>query len=159
MPIEIKPAEAADIPALATMRARVWQTEDFWTARIGNYLRGAHSPQHAQAARSMWVALHDNVVVGFVAGHLTSRFGCHGELQWINVHPQHRRKGIADRLTVTMLDWFHSRNAFRVCVNVEPGNSAARSLYAKHGAVSVNEYWMLWTDLRQMQLPPIGAND
>jgi ribosomal protein S18 acetylase RimI-like enzyme len=98
-------------------------------------------------------------VAGFVAGHLTSRFGCNGELQWINVHPQHRGKGIADRLTVTMLDWFHRRNAFRVCVNVEPGNAAARALYAKHGAVSMNEYWMLWTDLRQMRLPPIGAND
>ena len=47
--IEIRLAEERDIPAMAAIRAREWQTEEFWTASIGNYLRGAQSPQHVSA--------------------------------------------------------------------------------------------------------------
>jgi ribosomal protein S18 acetylase RimI-like enzyme len=150
--IEIRLAEERDIPAMAAIRAREWQTEEFWSASVGNYLRGSHSPQQAQARRCAWVAFEDNVVAGFVAGHLTTRFGCDGELQWINVDGDHRGKGIADRLMATMLEWFREKNAFRICVNVEPGNARARALYAKHGATVLNEYWMLWADLRPMRL-------
>ena len=72
--IEIRLAEERDVAGMASIRASEWQTAEFWTASIGNYLRGTHFPQQAQARRCAWVAVEDNVVVGFVAGHLTTRF-------------------------------------------------------------------------------------
>jgi ribosomal protein S18 acetylase RimI-like enzyme len=151
--VEIRLADDADIPAMAAIRVSEWQTDAFWLDRITHYLRGEHHPQHALPERASFVAVVDGRVVGFVAGHRTRRFGCDGELQWINVHPEHRGKGIAERLTRAMLDSFYRGNAFRICVNVQPDNTPARSLYTKHGAAILNEHWMLWSDLRQMRLP------
>ena len=34
--IEVRPAEPADIPAMAAMRAEEWETEAYWRARIGH---------------------------------------------------------------------------------------------------------------------------
>jgi GNAT superfamily N-acetyltransferase len=138
---------------MAAIRAREWQTREFWTASIGNYLVGSRSPQQAFPDRAVWVALEDHAIVGFVAGHLTTRFGCQGELQWINALAEHRGKSIADHLTETILDWFRQQKAFHICVNVEPQNSVARALYARHGAAPLSDYWMQWRDLRQMRLP------
>jgi ribosomal protein S18 acetylase RimI-like enzyme len=139
---------------MAAIRAREWQTAEFWTASIGDYLAGTRSPQKAMPDRAVWVALEDHAVVGFVAGHLTTRFGCQGELQWINVLSEHRGKGIAGSLMNNMLEWFRHQNAFHICVDVEPQNSAARALYASYGAVPLSDYWMHWRDLRQMSLLP-----
>jgi GNAT superfamily N-acetyltransferase len=113
---------------MAAIRAREWQTREFWAASIESYLAGTSSPQQALPDRAVWVAIEENSLVGFVAGHLTTRFGCQGELQWINVLAEHRGKGIAGGLMNSMLDWFRSRNAFRICVDVEPENSVARAL-------------------------------
>ncbi len=137
---------------MAAIRALEWQTREFWIARIGGYFRVEHSPQLGLPDRAGFVAINGETLVGFVAGHLTTRFGCDGELQWINVLAEHRGKGIADALMHTVLDWFRQQNAFRVCVNVEPDNAAARALYARHGAVPLSQYWMIWEDQRQGKL-------
>lgn len=135
---------------MAAIRARESQNEDFWIARIGGYLRGEHHPQHALAPRAAWVAVAGDTVQGFVAGHLTRRFGCDGELEWIHVIPEWRGRGIADRLLDVMLDWFAEQCAARICVNVEPDNAAARGLYAKHGAEPMSQYWMVWKPERKL---------
>lgn len=155
--IEIRPAEWHDIAAMASIRAREWQNEDYWIARIGRYLSGEHHPQHALAPRAAWVAFEAETIQGFVAGHLTRRFGCDGELEWINVVPESRGKGIADQLLEVMLEWFAQRGASRICVNVEPGNAPARKLYAKHGAETMSQYWMIWKPERN--LPGLFDND
>ena len=33
----------------------------------------------------MYVTTNEDEVVGIIAGHLTRRFGCDGELEWIDV--------------------------------------------------------------------------
>jgi hypothetical protein len=38
--------------------------------------------------RVSYVAFEQGLIVGFIAGHLTRRYGCDGELEWINVSPQ-----------------------------------------------------------------------
>jgi GNAT superfamily N-acetyltransferase len=90
------------------------------------------------------VAVAEGRVAGFVAGHLTRRFGCDGELQWINVAADARGQRIAGQLLDAQLDWFRARNALRICVNVAPENEAAGKLYATHGALPMNPHWMLW---------------
>jgi hypothetical protein len=64
--------------ALAAIRARVGQTEDFWRTRIGGYLAGVYSPQKALPARAVLVvpggSRESGCMVGFVAGHRSQRF-------------------------------------------------------------------------------------
>lgn len=129
---------------MAAIRARQWQTQEFWEDRIGGYLSGSYSPQHALSHRAVWVAVEGHTLAGFVAGHRTRRFDCDGELQWINVVEEFQGGGIADQLIGAMFAWFREQKMQRVCVNVDPANDFARSLYAKHGATPLNEYWMVW---------------
>ena len=154
MPITLRPVEPPDIPRLAAIRAQEWETEAYWTGRIGSYIREEQSPQQALRTRAAFVALDGAELVGFVAGHRTRRFGCDGELQWINVVEGRRGQGIARRLVMRMGAWFAEREAFRVCVNVEPKNAAARELYRRCGAQPLNDYWMIWEDSRAMCAPP-----
>jgi GNAT superfamily N-acetyltransferase len=148
MPIVFRPTEDRDIAAMAMIRASDWETEAFWKIRMGLYLSGMHSPQQALPARAAFVAEDDGIVVGLVAGHRTRRYGCDGELQWINVDEKRRGKGIAGALIKTIAAWFAEQKAFRVCVNVDSRNAAARRLYTKYGAKPLNDHWMVWEDVR-----------
>jgi ribosomal protein S18 acetylase RimI-like enzyme len=109
------------------------------------YLAGEHHPQDALGPRAMWIAAEEDSPVGYVAGHLTRRFGCDGELQWIYVAPEHRRAGVASHLLGLLMEWFRAHGARRVCVDV--GDEAARLFYRRHGAVELNEHWMIWQDI------------
>jgi GNAT superfamily N-acetyltransferase len=106
---------------------------------------GEVHPREALSARVIYVAVEDDAIVGFIAGHLTRRFDCQGELQWIDVVRERRRNGIASELLRLLREWFVQQKALRVCV--DPGNAIARQFYARHGAVALNRHWMVWEDL------------
>lgn len=137
----IQIATADDIPALAALRAVTWGTPDFWTPRIKAYMDGTHSPQHARQERVVFVA---DDGAGLIAGHLTERFGCTGELQWIDVHPDRRGTGLARALVRRLAEWFSERCEGRICVNVAPENAIARRFYARCGATELSEHWLVW---------------
>jgi GNAT superfamily N-acetyltransferase len=151
MSIEFRTAKDVDIQAMAVIRAQVWGTEAYWQDRIAGYLRGEINPQKALPARASFVAVGSGRVIGFVAGHRTRRFDCDGELEWVNVDEAWRGRGIAARLMAMMGAWFVEQHAQRICVNVDPNNSAARRLYATHGAAPLNEFWMVWEDAGLMR--------
>jgi GNAT superfamily N-acetyltransferase len=129
---------------MARIRAASWGFEEYWTTRIGDYLRGELHPKHALAPRVAYVATNGDTVVGLVAGHLTTRHGCDGELEWVDIAGDHRRKGIAYGLLRKLAAWFVKHDANKVCVDVQPENTTARAFYAKHGAVELNRRWMVW---------------
>jgi ribosomal protein S18 acetylase RimI-like enzyme len=118
-----------------------------WSDRILAYLNGTANPRYALQPRIVVVALHNGSPVGFAAGHLTRRFGCEGELQWVNVAAAFRRAGIASELVRIVAMWFIERGARRVCVNVEPDNVAGRGLYARHHAEPLSSHWLSWADM------------
>ena len=146
MPLTIRPADPADIPFMAEIRAQTKGTAAFWTDRIERYLRGAHSPRQALEPRSVFVAAEDGKIAGFVAGHRTRRFDCDGEVQWIDIDREYRRRGIGRELMAEIGAWFVMQKATRVCVNVDINNLAARKLYEKCGARSLDKAWMIWDD-------------
>ena len=146
MSVTLRSATASDVSAVVAIRAKEWGDEAFWTHRIAGYLNGEYSPQQALPERAVFVAVDGNELVGFVAAHRTRRFGCDCELQWINVAPERRGPGIADQLMTRILEWFHHQAAKRICVNIAPENTAARRVYARHGARPLNEHWMIWDD-------------
>jgi GNAT superfamily N-acetyltransferase len=137
---------AADVLAIAALRG-VDESGGASADRMARYLEGTHHPQFARRQRAMWGArTSQGALAGYVAGHLTSRFGCQGELQWIYVTPAHRRLGVATGLLGVIARWFDGQQVCRVCVDV--GNDAARAFYARRGAVPLRSHWMVWPDIR-----------
>jgi ribosomal protein S18 acetylase RimI-like enzyme len=142
---EVNPS---DIPAMARIRAANWGSEEYWIARISGYLNGAIHPQKALEPRVIYVALEGAALVGFIAGHLTRRYSCDGELEWIDVIAERRRSGIASELLCRLAAWFVEQKAPRICVDVDPDNKTGRAFYRKHGAGDLNPSWLVWDDIR-----------
>ncbi len=134
---------------MAAIRAADWGTEEYWKVRILEYLNHERHPGQALRPRVAFVCLEDNYVVGFIAGHLTRRLGCAGELQWISIRPQFRGRGIASELLRRLAEWFEKNDALRVCVDVNPANEAARRFYARHSAEDLKPHRMIWHGIRK----------
>jgi ribosomal protein S18 acetylase RimI-like enzyme len=145
--IHYREAELADIPAMASIWAGGDEGGGASEERMSRYLAGEHHPQQALLSRVIYVALEGDAVVGYIAGHLTTRYDCDGELQWIYVVPEYRGRGIASELLRLLAGWFDEQNALRVCVDVEPTNIAGREFYTRHGAQSLNPHWLVWNDI------------
>jgi GNAT superfamily N-acetyltransferase len=139
-------AGPSDIPALARIRAISWSTEDYWRERIAGYLNCIVHPRDALEPRVIYVAETEAEVVGLIAGHLTRRLGCEGELEWIDVIPDQRRKRIASHMVRLLAEWFVQHGASRICV--DPGNGPARTFYRTLAAQDLNAHWMFWPDIR-----------
>src|SRR5258707_9939912 len=121
-------------------------------------MRGELHAQQALAARVVLVAEGGEDIVGFIAGHLTRRFGCDGELEWLAVVAECRRTGVAGELWQAIATWFAGRQARRICVDVDPQNAPARAFYRKHGAQDRNAHWLVWPDTSVVATPRAGAS-
>lgn len=136
-----------DVPAMARLRAAGWETEEFWEKRISGYMDCEHHPQKALMPRVIYVACEGDSLVGFIAGHLTRRYECDGELEWIDVIAAHRRSGVASELLRLLAAWFSGQNARRICVDVAPDNTVARRFYTRHDAENLHPHWLVWNDI------------
>lgn len=145
----VREATPSDVAAI--MRARAADAE--WgpaDPRTGAYLEGIHHPQQALAPRIALIALDGEDVVGYIAGHLTRRYGCDGEVQYLWVAIERRSHGIATHLLRRLAKWFADRSASRICVDVLPDNARARSFYMRLGATELNPHWLVWEDIREL---------
>ena len=140
-------ADKSDITGMALIRAAEWGTMEYWSLRISGYMHCELNPQQALVPRVLYVASDGDSIAGFIAGHLTRRYTCDGELQWINVSPSYRGSGIASTLLHMLFKWFIAQNAFRICVDVDPANLTARKFYNKHGAAELNKHWLVWNNI------------
>lgn len=147
--IKYREVKNEDIPVLAKFRSEDSDEQMYWEQRITGYLKLTHHPQKALQQRVIFIAEDNTTIIGFIAGHLTERFNCDGELQWINVSEAYRSKGIGFELICVLNKWFIQHNAFKICV--DPGNDLARKFYKKYGAEDLNKHWLFWEDVRKMQ--------
>lgn len=145
MKIDFRIARPDDILSLARLRSQGWGDVDYWTPRITAYMNGTSNPQKALPERVVYVATDGEKVIGLIAGHLTRRLDCQGELEWIDVDTTYRRKGIASELVRELAWWFAGKKANKICV--DPGNDIARRFYADNGATNLNTHWMYWEDI------------
>lgn len=150
-------AEPADIPAMARLRAQRASREEYWTDRITRYFEHEHNPQMALPPRVGFVAVEGETVIGLITGHLSRRYSCDGEVQWIHVAPEHRRTGVASELLRLLARWFVAQNAFKICVDVDPSNTVGLRFYTKHNAQVLNPHWMIWNDIRVVADPSVMA--
>jgi GNAT superfamily N-acetyltransferase len=139
-------AAPADVAAMAWCRAAdpLAGPAD---VRMAAYFRGQHHPQHALLPRAGFVAIVDAAVIGYIAGHLTQRFDCQGELQYLYVAPAYRRSGVARNLFGRLAAWFGEQQALRVCVNVDEDSHGARPFYVSMSATDLCPHWMEWQDI------------
>jgi GNAT superfamily N-acetyltransferase len=144
MSLTYRTATPADISEIGTLRGAE-EAGGTSPERMARYLAGRHHPQKALKPRVMYLALEDGRIVGYVAGHLTRRYECDGELQWIYVREEMRGRGIAAELLSMLASWFVDRQALRVCVDV--GAPEAARFYTRHGARTLDGPWMVWDDV------------
>jgi len=108
---------------------------------------GDHHRQRALLPRTGYVALAGSTMVGYIAGHLTTRHDCAGE---VLVAPEFRRRGIASTLLRCLADWFLEKGASRVCVCVDANSPAAQPFYQNLGASPLSpskKYWYIWQNI------------
>lgn len=129
---------------MARIRAAEWESYEYWVRRISGYMGGEVSPGKALPRRTVIVGEKNGEVVGFISGHLTERFGCDGELQWINVAAPWRGMGIAPELLRRLAVWFQAQGARKICVDPD---ERSRSFYVRHGAQPLNKHWLVWEDV------------
>jgi GNAT superfamily N-acetyltransferase len=149
MSVSYREATAVDVPAIIRGRLADASAEPP-DERMAAYLAGTHHPQQALAPRVAFIAMLDERVVGYTAGHLSRRYGCDGELQYLFVTSDLRRHGIATALVEQLARWFVARGAFRICVNVNAESDAAEPFYARCGAEPLRPHWYVWQDIRSV---------
>jgi GNAT superfamily N-acetyltransferase len=144
--VRYREASSADVPAMERCRAADRQAGPA-DARMAAYLDGQHHPQQALAARTAFVALAGDDVVGYIAGHATTRHGCSGEVQYLYVAPLYRHYGVGRSLLRSVARWFHAQGIRRVCVNADIESPGAVAFYTAQGAVPLNTYWYIWENI------------
>ncbi len=157
--MEVRPVGLSDLDAVVRLQAEAMVASEAYPEsvdesavaehlrpRVKGYFDGSYHPSHAMAPRAMFVAVTNGRIVGFVAGHLSTRMGCEGELQWIFVRPSEQRRGIGAALLRPMADWFKKVGGTHVIVDAPPGHPS-RDFYRHFGALPLDSYWLHWPDI------------
>lgn len=110
------------------------------------YLRG-EAPVTSRRERRVFKSLSEGGMVGYIAGHLTTRWDMDAEIQSFYVLRTWQRQGIGSALFSAMAEWLVASGARRVCVGIAAENPY-RGFYEKHGARYLNPHWMYWSDIR-----------
>ncbi|HEX5436464.1 MAG TPA: GNAT family N-acetyltransferase [Gemmatimonadaceae bacterium] len=156
-PIQYREATSADVPAMAQARLTD-PTAGTADPRMAAYFDGRHHPQQALLPRVGYVAVANNAVIGYIAGHRTRRLGCDGEVQYLYVTVQYRRQGVATALLRVLAEWFRAQGVARVCVNVDAESPPAPPFYVRCGATPLSPYWYIWPDIGVLlEAPPASA--
>ena len=142
-------ATSADVPDMVHARASDLEAGPADT-RMARYLDGEHHPQKALTPRTAFVALKGGSVVGYIGGHLTRRYDCDGELQYLYVVREERRAGIASELLRLLARWFAEHDAHQVCVGVDEDNSGAHNFCAYHGAKGLDLAFLAWSNIQDV---------
>jgi pyrimidine deaminase RibD-like protein/GNAT superfamily N-acetyltransferase len=145
-PVRFQEATTTDVPAMA-----LCHTADPTAGadpRMAGYFDRKHHPQQALLPRVGYLALAGPDIIGYIAGHRTTRHGCAGEVQYLFVAPTYRRKGVATALLRLLAQWFVDQEAHRVCVGVASDSPpAAQPFYESVGAAPFKRFWYAWEDI------------
>ncbi len=117
--------------------------------RLAAYLEGRHHPHQALPPRVGYLAHAGDEVAGYIAGHLTTRYGYQAEVQYLFVTAAHRRRGVATALLGCLLKWFLEQGAATACVCVDADSPPAIPFYRALGAEPFKKYWYGWTDVNR----------
>ncbi len=116
--------------------------------RMAAYFQGQHHPQKALAPRVGFLAFNSTTLVGYIAGHRTTRHGCEGEVQYLFVAPAYRRRGIGTALLRLLGKWFQNQGAQSVCVALAADSPPeAQPFFESVGASPLKKNWYALEDI------------
>jgi len=113
-----------------------------WSA----YISREASPQAALAERVVYKACIDDKMIGYIAGHLTTRYGKEAEIQSFFVLKGSQRAGVGGKLLLQLIAWARSHKAKSLCVGIAPKNRF-KTFYLKYGGGYINPHWIYWDDM------------
>ena len=120
-----------------------WATRQY---RWQTYFAG-QSPATSKPERIVFKVIDDGRIVGFIAGHLTTRFGKDAEIQNFYILKDHQRKGIGYALLIKLVEWLTANKADSLCVGIAEHNPY-QGFYLKYGGQYLNEHWIFWDDIK-----------
>jgi GNAT superfamily N-acetyltransferase len=112
--------------------------------RLRNYMTGRASPRWARQERIVFKVCVDGSIVGYIAGHLTTRHGMDAEIQSLYVLRDYQRAGIGRRLLLQFTEWAIQHEVKTICAGIDPNRDP--SFYLKYGGRYVNPCWVYWPD-------------
>jgi len=112
--------------------------------RWNTYFNG-QSPASAKPERVVYKAVIDGKIVGYIAGHLTSRHEKDAEIQSFYILKEYQRKGIGTKLLAEFLGWLQTHGATSLCVGIDNTNPY-QAFYLKYRSAYLNPHWMFWDD-------------
>jgi len=116
------------------------------------YFKGT-SPQTSKRARIVYKAMSQDRIVGYLAGHLTTRFNLDAEIQSFYILKSHQRQGLGTTLLKQFAAWLQSNHATSLCVGIAPENQY-KAFYLKHKGQYINDHWIYWADINELYLSP-----
>ena len=90
-----------------------------------------------------------NKIIGYLAGHLTTRYNLDSEIQSFYVLKQEQKQKVGTSLLTEFTKWLVNMNAKSLCVGFNPENKY-KAFYLKHGGQYLNEHWIYWQDTTQL---------
>lgn len=127
----IRPAEASDGPAIASLEQEAFGSDAWSDALVFEGLAG-------QIPGALYLVAEDDespVVVGYAAASL---FADVAELQRIAVLTSDRRTGVASALLARVEEEARLRYSEQLLLEVRENNAAALAFYARRGFTEVN---------------------
>jgi GNAT superfamily N-acetyltransferase len=145
--VSFRVATSADVPAMVACHV----TDDGvipYDPRMAAYLDGKSHPQQALPQRVGYIAFAESAVIGYIAGHLTTRNDCAGEVEYLFVSPKYRRRRIGTMLLRLLATWFTEQGARRVCAPIANDSPPeAKPFYEHAGAAPLRRFWYGWEDV------------
>ena len=144
--VHFRKATSADVAAMAACQSA--DPANGANPRMAAYFERQHHPQRALFPRVGYVAVANGEVIGYIAGHLTTRHDCEGEIQYLFVAPAQRRHGVATALLRLLAHWFQKQGAHRVCVAIAADSPPeAGPFHESVGAAPIKKHWYAWEDI------------
>ena len=135
---DLQPLTPDRVDAVAALARVVWQATYprlISQAQIDSMLADRYAAASIRSQlddpRHAWrVALQGATLAGFAHAVLD---GADCKLDKLYVHPDHQRQGIGAALLHTIQDWARARQAHRLWLQVNRGNTQAIAAYRKYG--------------------------
>ena len=144
--VQFREAKNSDADAMVLCREG-----DPTDPRMKAYFEGHHHPGQALPERVGYVATIDDAVIGYIAGHRTTRHGCDGELQYLFVAAAYRRQQIAATLLRSLAHWFSQQGARKICVAIAADSPPeAKPFVETLGATPLKNNWYAWQNIEDL---------
>lgn len=108
------------------------------------------TPVSAKPQRIVYKAIKEGEIVGYIAGHLTTRYNKDAEIQSLYVLKSEQRNGIGSLLFKKFAAWLDKHGAESLCTGIFPENPYL-VFYLKYGGMHLNPHWIYWDDLSLLQ--------